>query len=78
MPRYFIDTDDNHTLVIDDEGEELPDDNAARRSALAALPDMARDKMPDGDHRTFCASARNVTGEVVYTATLTLVGAWKK
>jgi hypothetical protein len=76
MARYFFDTDDGDTFVEDDEGQELPNAEAAREAALAALPGMARDKMPDGDHRTFCATVRDDAGTVIYTARLTLVGEW--
>lgn len=77
MPRYFIDTDDNDSFVEDDEGQDLPDVEAARELAQAALPDMARDKIPDGDCRTFCASVRDEAGTVIYKATLSLHGEWK-
>jgi len=76
MPRYFIDTDDDDTFIEDDEGLDLPDAEAARKAAQASLPDMARDKMPDGDGRTFCASVRDEAGTVIYKATLTLTGEW--
>ncbi|SDA33104.1 hypothetical protein SAMN02799622_05448 [Methylobacterium sp. UNC378MF] len=77
MPRFFIDTDDGDTFVEDDEGLDLPDSEAAREIALRALPDIARDKMPDGDDRTFRASVRDETAAVIYEATLTLAGGWK-
>jgi hypothetical protein len=77
MPRYFIDTNNDDTFVEDDEGQNLPDAVTARELALAALPDMARDKLPDGDYRTFCASVRDENGTMIYKATLTLVGEWK-
>ncbi|MCJ2021759.1 hypothetical protein MKK84_30845 [Methylobacterium sp. E-065] len=76
MPRYFIDTNDDDTFVEDEEGQDLPDAEAARDVAQAALPDMARDKMPDGDGRTFCASVRDEAGTVLYKATLTLSASW--
>ena len=76
MPRYFIDTHDDDTLVEDEEGQELPNAEAAWRAALAALPDMARDKVQDGKDRTFCASIRDEAGTVLYKATLSLTGKW--
>jgi hypothetical protein len=78
MPRYFFDTDDGTSLMIDPEGYELPDEAAARWAALDALPDMARDKIPDGDHRTFSVSVRDANQEVICAATLSLMGGWKK
>ena len=76
MPRYFIDTNDDDVFVEDEEGQVLADAETARQMAQAALPDMAREKMPDGDGRTFCASVRDEAGTVIYKATLSLVGQW--
>ena len=76
MPRYFIDTSDGDTFVHDDEGHDFPDASAARDAAQAALPDIARDKMPNGDKRTFCAFVRNETDAVIYRVALSLVGEW--
>lgn len=78
MPRYFIDTNDDDVFVEDDEGQDFPNVEAAREVAQAALPDMARDKMPDGERRTFSACVRDEAGTVIYKATLTLTGEWKK
>lgn len=36
MPRYFFDIEDGRD-VVDDEGEDLPDDRAARIAGLEAL-----------------------------------------
>ena len=74
MPLYFFDTDDGDTMHRDTGGQDLPDAEAARSAVLDALPDMARDKMPDGDSRTFIATARDQRGTMVYVATLTLKG----
>ena len=76
MPRYFIDTDDGDVPCRDEEGYDLPDAGTARRMALDALPDMARDKIPDGDRRTFTARVRDEDGQVIYAAELALTGEW--
>ena len=76
MPRYFFDTDDGDRLDRDRIGQELPDAGAARTVTLDALPDMARDRLPDGDNRTFTATARDEQGSIVYGASLTLTGGW--
>lgn len=44
VPRYYIDTDDGDFRHHDEDGHDLPDVEAARRAALAALPDMARER----------------------------------
>ena len=77
MAHYTIDTDDDDLLVEGDYSEGLTCSSVARCMALSALPDMARDKMPDGDRRTFKAIVRDHNGQEIYTATLTLVGEWK-
>ena len=77
MPRYFFDTDNGSTLIIDDVGCELPDDAAARRAGLDTLPDMARDNAQEHDHRTFSVSVRDAGRHVIYTATLALMGGWR-
>lgn len=76
MPRYFIDTDDGSTRVRDEGGLDLPDAAAARAEAIRALPDMARDTMPNGDRRTLVSEVRDERGTVVYHATLTFAGRW--
>ena len=76
MSRYFFDTDDGDYRAQDDEGMELPDAEAARVAAVDALPDMARDKLPDGDRRTFSVQVRDEGGTVIYTARLDLIGEW--
>ncbi|WP_425285032.1 DUF6894 family protein [Methylobacterium pseudosasicola] len=43
---------------------------------MDALSDMARDKIPDGDRRTFWVKVRDQSGAVMYSATLDLIGSW--
>ena len=76
MPRFFIDTSDGATPLIDNEGREFPDSQAARKDALSVLSDIAREEMPDGDERTFSVSIRNISGRAIYSAKLTLKGRW--
>lgn len=76
MPHYFIDAQFGGFLHHDDEGHDLPDDEAARKTALAALPGMARDAMPAGDTDTFTVTVRGEDGVIVYAASLTLEGRW--
>jgi hypothetical protein len=73
MPRYFFDTYDGDRFIPDHEGLELRDLTAAEREAKKALPDMARDALPDGDERTLIISVRNEAGQVVLRAALSLV-----
>lgn len=76
MPHYFIDSSDGDLQIVDHEGLALPDDRSAREAALAALPDMAHDKIPDGDTRVISVSVRNDRGQTIYSARLELTGQW--
>jgi hypothetical protein len=77
LPRYFFDTDDGSETITDVVGRDLSNDVAARWAGLDTLPDMARDKIAEGDHRTFRISVRNAQDTVIYVATLALMGGWK-
>jgi uncharacterized membrane protein len=73
LPRYFFDTYDGNLFVPDNEGIELKDLDAAKAEAQKALPDLARDALPDGDQKTFIVSVRDEAGQVVLRAALTLI-----
>lgn len=77
MHRFFFDTDNGSERLIDLEGRELPDNAAARWAGLEVLPDMAHDKIAEGDHRTFSIVIRNADQIVIDTATLVLMGGWR-
>lgn len=72
MPRFYIDTSDQDHFVRDEFGYEFQDVEAAKAAAVGALPDMARDVLPDGDARTFLAVVRANDGRTLLQATLTL------
>jgi hypothetical protein len=74
MTRYFFDTLEDDTLDRDTEGVELPDDAAARNQAKAALTEMAREKLPNGNHMNLHVQVRHEAGHEIYRASLTLDG----
>lgn len=76
MPRFFFDLDDGQERTVDSVGVELPNLAEVRRKAIAVLPDLAREELPDGDRRVFVCQARNDGGIVVFIATLSLVAEW--
>lgn len=76
MPLFYFDTNDGDRFCNDDEGQDLPDAQAARRLALATLPGMADDRMPDGDARTFSVHVRDTQGTPIYAVELVLRGEW--
>ena len=76
MTQYFFETFDGDVTHDDGEGLDLPSVEEARQEALKAMPDMAREKIPDGDFRIFRSTVRDEGGTVVYEATMTLTGRW--
>ena len=76
MPRFYIDSDDGDRSFIDPDGFDLPNAETARYLAMDALPDMVREKLPDGDHRRFTVTVRDQTGTTLYKATLSLIAEW--
>ncbi|MEZ2410642.1 hypothetical protein AB6806_27990 [Bosea sp. RCC_152_1] len=76
MPRYFVDSSDGHSAYVDRDGFIARDNVAARKTALAGLPDMARDAVPDGDSQRFVIRLRDSQGAVLYSASLILTGSW--
>ncbi len=73
MPRYFFDTFDGERLIPDELGLEVQDLSAAKAQAQRALPDLAREALPDSNHRTFVISVRDEAGNVMLRAALSLV-----
>jgi hypothetical protein len=73
MPRFFFDTYDGDFFAPDNEGQDLEGIEAAKLQAQEALPDMASDKLPDGDQRVFIVSVRDEAGQVVVRVSLTLI-----
>jgi hypothetical protein len=76
MPLYFFDIDDGKRSSRDTEGTELPDREAARREATGILPDIAREELPDGNHRTFICRIRDDQDREIFLATLSLKAGW--
>jgi hypothetical protein len=71
-PRYFFDVSDGDRLTVDDEGLEMDDLHGAQQAAVAALPQVARDALPDGTRRDFVVEVRDASGRKVIRATLAL------
>jgi hypothetical protein len=49
---------------------------AVADQAVAALAEIARDRLPNGSHCVLAASVRNKEGRVIFKATLTLQSEW--
>jgi len=74
MPRYFFHTRDGEQVEMDDEGTELPDDQAAKNAAKELISGLNREKLPNGDHMELGVVVRNVAGAQIYEVTLSLDG----
>ena len=78
MPRYFFDIDDGEHSSRGDVALEFADAQAARDNAVSALPDIARDVMPDGKRREFVVTMRDESGTPIFKATLLFKAEWLK
>ena len=76
MPRYFFDIDDGERRSLNEDGLEFAGPWEARANAIAVLPDIAREVMPDGNRREMVSTVRNEGGDVMFTAKLSLVAEW--
>ncbi|GEP01934.1 DUF6894 family protein [Methylobacterium haplocladii] len=76
MPRYYFEIFDNGEGYPDEEGSEFEHDRQAGDEAVGTLAHIAKDKLPDGDHREFVAEVLDETGKLVFHGTLTFRGTW--
>lgn len=72
MPKFYFDVRRNNIglLAQDDEGQQLPNLNAAEREAVDAGTEMARELTGSGD--TLSVVVRDARKRHVLTATVTL------
>ena len=66
MPRYFFHVREGNSLSRDEEGQELPDAEAARREAISATREMLGENLLHGgslNHRAI--EIADATGHVV-------------
>ena len=73
MPRYYFDFHDGEHFTCDDEGVECMDFKAAQHAAIAVLPNIAWDELPDGNRRDFTVKVRDESGRSLFQASLSLV-----
>jgi hypothetical protein len=76
MPRYFFDTMNGGEIVKDDLGLEFDDRDSVRKAAVAALPDMAAEALPDGRTRELAVEVRDETGNRIFRASLSFRSDW--
>ena len=72
MPRFYIDTDDGRSAVIDEDGAEFRDLAGAEDEAMRSLPEMAQSCYPARDWRQVTATVRDEAGAVRFRASMAL------
>ena len=78
MPLYFFDViDDGEPGSPDEIGTDFPDKESIPDEAVALLANVARERLPDGTHRTFSVSVREAEGPVMFKATLSFQAGWQ-
>jgi hypothetical protein len=65
MPRFYFDFDDDGGTFIDRDGVEFADVDAAKREAMAALGDAARDFCRSSPGGRLAISVRSEEGPIV-------------
>jgi len=74
--RYFFDTVKDGVRTTDDIGLTLADRDAVRRQAVAALPEMAVDALPNGSSHDFSVEVRDEHGTRLFRAELSFRSHW--
>jgi hypothetical protein len=65
MPRYFLDLHDENGIILDEDGEEMPDVEAARKEAMMALGEASRDFARVGTDGQLVIRVRDERGPVL-------------
>jgi hypothetical protein len=73
MPRYYFDFTDGTKDVRDEIGLNFESLKEARDAAIKLLPDVAHEKLPDGDQHVFSVRIRDEAGRYLFFATLSLI-----
>jgi len=76
LPKFYFDTFDGDQTAIDADGIDCASRQMVQDRAVDALPDMARELLPDGPNRTFRVDVRDDSGDIVFRATLELNSTW--
>ena len=76
MPRFYIDTSDQQRFIRDEQGYDYATLEEAKEAAINALPEMARDALPDDRANAFLVLVRDEQGRNVLQATLSLAVVW--
>jgi hypothetical protein len=72
MPRFYFDVHDGERFTPDRIGVDLDDAQATQREAARALPEVAKDALPDGTQRSFVIEVKNEAQRLILRAKLSL------
>lgn len=72
VPRYYFDYVDGDQEIHDDEGLDMASLDEARTQAVRAIGELAKGKMPDGNHRDFRLKIHEKNGPVLMVVSLSL------
>ena len=78
MPRYFFDIHDGTELTVDEIGLPCATEQDVRDEAIKALPEIAKDELPDGPEHCFWVKVRDENGDYIFHASLMLKSGWLK
>ncbi|MEO9338672.1 hypothetical protein ABFT80_14630 [Mesorhizobium sp. SB112] len=70
--RYYFDIHDGEEYTDDATGMECASLDDMRREAIAVLPSIAVEKLPDGNDRLFWVKVRDANGRFIFQASLQL------
>ena len=76
MALFFFDTVGDGVSFRDHEGSDLESAEAARKTALEILPELANHRVPLRDRFNYGVTVRDEVGRAIYQATLTVSGEW--
>jgi hypothetical protein len=78
MPRYFLDWSDGKEWFHDEAGVELKTAQSIEAAAAKAIPDIARDRVPDGEEADFMVAVRDERRDLVLKTRLIYTRNWVK
>lgn len=76
MAKYYFDTYDGDHTSVDEDGIDCSSGQEIQDCAIDALPDLAREELPNGPERLFWVKVRDEAGDLVFEATLSLASRW--
>ncbi|MER0239869.1 hypothetical protein [Fulvimarina sp. MAC8] len=74
--RYFFDVETKYKFITDKIGSEETTLESVRRIAIASLPLIAADDLPNGDEYFASVYVRNENDDRIFTATMNVKANW--